>query len=59
MGLGVSISTAEDIGHSGSENREVVCIDFKLVLQLKLPIVEYKVGSICKHRGVRDLYRAQ
>jgi hypothetical protein len=32
MRLCVSTSTAEDIGHSGSSSREVVRINFKLVL---------------------------
>ena len=48
MYLGVSTSTAEDIGHSGSGIREVVGIDFKLIPQLKLLIVEYRVSPVCK-----------
>ena len=59
MCLGVSTSMAEDIGHSGSGIREVVGIDFKLVLQLKLPIVEYRVSPVCKQWGVRDLHGAR
>jgi len=31
MRLGVSASTAEDIGYSSSGVREVVCINFKLI----------------------------
>ncbi len=59
MYLGVSISAAKNIGHFGSGIREVVCINFKLVLQLKLLIVKYRVGSVCKQRGVYNLYGAQ
>jgi len=48
MRLGVSASTAENVGHSGSGVREVVCINFKLIPQLKLPIIKYRVGSVYK-----------
>ena len=48
MRLYVPTGTAEDIGHFSLGSREVVYIDFKLVLQLKLLIVKYRVSSICK-----------
>jgi hypothetical protein len=55
MRLYVSAGTAEDVGHFSLSSREVVRIDFELVLQLKLLIVKCRVGSVCKQRGVRDL----
>ena len=48
MCLGVSASTAKDIGHSGLGSREVVSINFKLVPQLKLPIIKYRVSPVSK-----------
>jgi len=48
MRLCVPISTAKDVGHFSLSSREVVCINFKLVLQLKLPIVKYRVSSVRK-----------
>jgi len=48
MRLCVPTSTAEDIGHFSLGSREVVYINFKLVLQLKLLIVEYRVSSVYK-----------
>ena len=48
MRLYVSTGAAEDVGHSGSVIKEVVFINFKLVPQLKLPIVKYRVSSIYK-----------
>jgi len=55
MHLCVPASTAEDVGYFSSGSREVVYINFKLVLQLKLPIVEYRVSSVCKQQGVYNL----
>jgi len=48
MRLYIPASTAKDISHFSSGSREVVHINFKLVLQLKLPIVKYRVSSVCK-----------
>jgi len=48
MRLCVPTSTAENVGHFSLGSREVVRINFKLVLQLKLPIVKYRVSSVCK-----------
>ena len=48
MRLYVPASTAKDVGHFSLSSREVVRINFKLVLQLKLPIIKYRVGSIYK-----------
>jgi len=48
MRLCVPASTAEDVGYFSLGSREVVYINFKLVLQLKLPIVKYRVSSVCK-----------
>jgi len=48
MRLYVPASTAKDVGYFSLGSREVVRINFKLVLQLKLPIVKYRVSSVCK-----------
>jgi len=48
MRLCIPTSTAEDVGHFSLGSREVVRINFKLILQLKLPIVKYRVSSIYK-----------
>jgi len=48
MRLYVPTGTTEDVGHFSLGSREVVRINFKLILQLKLPIVEYRVSSIYK-----------
>ena len=48
MRLGISINIAKDIGYFGLGVREVVFINFKLIPQLKLLIVKYRVGSIYK-----------
>ena len=48
MCLGISISTAEDVGHLGLGVREVVYINFKLIPQLKLLIVKGRINSVCK-----------
>jgi len=48
MRLYVPTSTAKDIGHFSSGSMEVVYINFKLILQLKLPIIKYRVSSVCK-----------
>ena len=48
MRLGVSTSMAKDIGHSGSGIREVIYINFKLIPQLKLLIIKYRVGPVYK-----------
>ena len=46
MRLGVPASPSENIGHSGPNAREVVCIDLKLVPKLQLPIVKSRVSTI-------------
>jgi len=48
MRLYVPTSTAKDIGHFSLGSREVVRINFKLILQLKLLIIKYRVSSVCK-----------
>jgi len=48
MRLYVPTGTAKDVGHFSLSSREVVYIDFELVLQLKLPIVKYRVSSVRK-----------
>jgi len=48
MRLCVPAGTAKDVGHFSLSSREVVCINFKLVLQLKLPIIKRRVSSVCK-----------
>jgi len=48
MRLCVPTSTAKDVSYFSLGSKEVVRINFKLVLQLKLPIVEYRVSSVCK-----------
>jgi len=53
--LYVPTGTAEDVSHFSPSSREVVRINFKLILQLKLLIIKYRVGSVYKQRGVRNL----
>jgi len=48
MRLYIPASTAKDVGYFSSGSREVVYINFKLVLQLKLLIVKYRVSSVYK-----------
>jgi len=48
MRLYVPTSTAKDVGHFSIGSREVVRINFKLVLQLKLLIIKYRVSSVYK-----------
>jgi len=48
MCLGVSTSVAKNIGYLDLVVREVIFINFKLILQLKFPIVECKVSPVCK-----------
>ena len=48
MCLGVSTNIAKDIGHLGLGVREVVYINFKLILQLKLPIIKGRISSVYK-----------
>ena len=48
MRLYIPTSTAEGVGHFSLSSREVVRIDFKLILQLKLLIVKYRVSSVRK-----------
>ena len=48
MRLYIPTSTAKDIGHLSLSSREVVYINFKLILQLKLLIIKYRVSSVCK-----------
>jgi len=55
MRLYVSTGTAKDIGYFSLSIREVVRINFKLVLQLKLLIIKYRVSSIRKQQGVYNL----
>jgi len=46
--LCVPTSAAKDVGYFTLSSREVVCINFKLILQLKLLIVKYRVSSVYK-----------
>jgi len=55
MRLYIPTSIAEDIGHLSLSSIEVVCINLKLILQLKLLIIKYRVSSVCKQRRVRNL----
>jgi len=55
MRLCVPASTAKDVGHFSLGSREVVYINFKLILQLKLLIIKYRVSSVCKQQGVYNL----
>ena len=48
MRLGVSTRTAKDIGYSGLGSREVISINFKLIPQLKLLIIKYRVSPVYK-----------
>jgi len=48
MHLYVPASTAEDVGYFSLGSREVVYINFKFILQLKLLIIKYRVSSIYK-----------
>jgi len=48
MRLYIPTSAAKDIGHFSLGSREVVYINFKLILQLKLLIIKYRVSSIYK-----------
>jgi len=48
MRLYVPTSTAENVGYFSLGSREVVRINFKLILQLKLLIVKYRVSSVYK-----------
>jgi len=48
MRLCVPTSTAKDVSHFSLGSREVVYINFKLVLQLKLPIIKCRVSSVYK-----------
>jgi len=48
MRLYIPTSTAEDVSHFSLGRREVVYINFKLVLQLKLLIIKYRVSSVYK-----------
>jgi len=48
MRLCVPAGTAEDIGHLSLSSREVVRINLKLVLQLKLLIIKRRVSSVYK-----------
>jgi len=48
MHLYVPAGMAKDIGHLSLSSREVVCINLKLILQLKLPIIKYRVSSVCE-----------
>ena len=57
MRLYITASTAKDIGYFSLSSREVVYINFKFVLQLKLLVIKYRVSSVYKQRGVRNLYR--
>jgi len=46
--LCVTAGVAEDVCHFSLGIRKVVRINFELVLQLKLPVIECRVGSVCK-----------
>jgi len=46
--LCVTTGAAEDVYYFSFGIRKVVRINFKLVLQLKLLVIKYRVGSICK-----------
>jgi len=46
--LYVTTSMAKNVYYFSLGIRKVVCINFKLVLQLKLLVVKYRVGSIYK-----------
>jgi hypothetical protein len=46
--LGVPSCTGKDKGHLSFKGREIVYVDFELVLQLELLIGKGKVSSICK-----------
>jgi len=46
--LCVPTSAAKNIGHLSLSSRKVVRINFKLVLQLKLLIIKYRVSSVRK-----------
>ena len=59
MRLYIPASTAEDIGHFSLGSREVVRINFKLILQLKLPIIKCRVSSTYKQQGVYNLHGPQ
>jgi hypothetical protein len=48
MRLCVTAGTAEDVGYFSLSSREVVRINFELILQLKLPIIKYRVSSVYK-----------
>ena len=48
MRLYVSTGMAEDVGHLSLSSGEVVRINFKLILQLKLPVIKCGVSSVCK-----------
>jgi len=48
MRLCVPAGTAKDVGHFSLSSREVVYINFELILQLKLLIVKHRVSSVCK-----------
>ena len=48
MRLCVSTGTAEDVGHLSLSSGEVVRINFELILQLKLLVIEYRVSSVYK-----------
>jgi len=46
--LYIPTSTAKNIGHFSLGSREVVRINFELILQLKLPIIKGRVSSVYK-----------
>jgi len=48
MRLCVPTSTAKDVGHFSLSSREVVHINFELILQLKLLIIKRRVSSVHK-----------
>ena len=47
MFLGISTSAAKNIGHLGTKGKEIVSINLKLVLHLKLLALERRVNSVC------------
>jgi hypothetical protein len=53
--LGISTSAAKNIGHLGTEGKEIVSIDLKLVLHLKLLALERGVDSVCQRQRICNL----
>jgi len=56
--LCVTANAAEDICHFSLGIRKVVYINFKLILQLKLPVIKYRVG-VRARRGFKEDLKEQ